>query len=427
MGLGIIPVLLDIVDGIGADSSISNRHFLEIGVIAVPLVIGATVGLLCGRGLRRINEIPAPSGTTDENTDSPLDNNHTDIAVPLEPAVVPEEPEPVIEPDIDPATFSRPNMSMLTNHVSPSGRSSREGFLRNSAIIFSVHLFVTLGFTWVSYLFMPSMPDVVVPIVVYSILLFVSMPLWLFQVSKRLHDLGIPGWRLVELFIPFWNIWILVKLCLIKGSNKTNDYGPRFVALEDRLNGVVLLTAMLLSPILYVMVDDLSVVDGRDSGECLAASDLNAGTKYEMVSCDDERWNYMVTGSFTITKEDWPYGAFPMEDTFHVIDKTNCVHKLIGDYHLYPSAQTWQEGDRLVVGLMRRSFNYSVSRDHTVALRVLRNSKRELQQLCGREITGGLNLYGGVIEPVFDHAVEPLWKLLITILPLPDRPDGRFR
>ena len=47
-----------------------------------------------------------------------------------------------------------------------------------------------------------------------------------FLAVRRLHDLGKPGWHYWFFFVPFYNIYLGLVLCLAKGSTAANEYGP---------------------------------------------------------------------------------------------------------------------------------------------------------------------------------------------------------
>lgn len=43
---------------------------------------------------------------------------------------------------------------------------------------------------------------------------------------KRLHDLGRPGWHLLLLAVPLYNIYLSIVLFVVAGTAGTNEYGP---------------------------------------------------------------------------------------------------------------------------------------------------------------------------------------------------------
>jgi uncharacterized membrane protein YhaH (DUF805 family) len=47
-----------------------------------------------------------------------------------------------------------------------------------------------------------------------------------FLAVRRLHDLGKPGWHFWLFFVPFYNIYLALVLCLASGSRSANAYGP---------------------------------------------------------------------------------------------------------------------------------------------------------------------------------------------------------
>ena len=44
---------------------------------------------------------------------------------------------------------------------------------------------------------------------------------------RRLHDINLPGWFVLLMFIPFVGFLALVFLFAIPGDNKANNYGPK--------------------------------------------------------------------------------------------------------------------------------------------------------------------------------------------------------
>ena len=43
---------------------------------------------------------------------------------------------------------------------------------------------------------------------------------------KRCHDRNRSGWFLLLSLIPFVNIWVIIELGFLKGTNGSNQYGP---------------------------------------------------------------------------------------------------------------------------------------------------------------------------------------------------------
>ncbi len=63
-------------------------------------------------------------------------------------------------------------------------------------------------------------------------LLIVVMPLIVFNIwvglavgVKRAHDLGHSGWWLLLFIVPFYNIWMAIKIAFFRGTPGPNDYG----------------------------------------------------------------------------------------------------------------------------------------------------------------------------------------------------------
>ena len=49
---------------------------------------------------------------------------------------------------------------------------------------------------------------------------------------KRLHDLDRPGWHVLFLLIPLYNIFFGLVLMCVKGTDGDNPYGPDPLALD---------------------------------------------------------------------------------------------------------------------------------------------------------------------------------------------------
>ncbi len=43
---------------------------------------------------------------------------------------------------------------------------------------------------------------------------------------KRLHDLGRPGWHVLLMAIPLYNIYLGLTLIFVRGEAGDNEYGP---------------------------------------------------------------------------------------------------------------------------------------------------------------------------------------------------------
>lgn len=87
-------------------------------------------------------------------------------------------------------------------------------------------------------------------------LLVIFLPFMVFNIwvglaiaIKRFHDLGSSGWWVLGVFIPFYNIWLGIKLLFFRGTVGPNAYGP------DPIDPY------------YDAVDELFGADGGDDGE----------------------------------------------------------------------------------------------------------------------------------------------------------------
>ncbi|MEG3619578.1 DUF805 domain-containing protein [Magnetovibrio sp. PR-2] len=63
--------------------------------------------------------------------------------------------------------------------------------------------------------------------------LIVMLPFMIFSLwvglaitAKRFHDLGSSAWWILGFFIPFYNLWLGIKLMFFRGTPGANDYGP---------------------------------------------------------------------------------------------------------------------------------------------------------------------------------------------------------
>jgi TonB family protein len=96
-------------------------------------------------------------------------------------------------------------------------------------VIGAFYLVQIVGLPWpraVEFLMMA------VPIGLFMVCLAVVVAA--FQVSKRLHDLGRPGWHYWLLLVPFYNLYLSLVLLFQKGNYGSNLYGPDPLANEPR-------------------------------------------------------------------------------------------------------------------------------------------------------------------------------------------------
>ena len=94
------------------------------------------------------------------------------------------------------------------------GRISRKsywlfGLLPAAILLFDRFVLFGLVGAWASWLvlFVGSVPSIMIDI-------------------KRSHDLSRSGWFTLLLFVPLLNIWPMIELGFIKGSDGVNRYGP---------------------------------------------------------------------------------------------------------------------------------------------------------------------------------------------------------
>jgi len=62
----------------------------------------------------------------------------------------------------------------------------------------------------------------------YLIILVVLVALWpsIAAAVKRLHDRNRSGWFLLFALVPIANIWIMIEIYFLKGTDGPNTYGP---------------------------------------------------------------------------------------------------------------------------------------------------------------------------------------------------------
>ncbi len=107
---------------------------------------------------------------------------------------------------------------MFRNVFSFSGRIRRKEFIISYAVIFV--LGAIEGFTNAIYISLGSQP----PAILNAIICATSVVM-LFQVWKRLHDIGLSGWIGLLQLIPILNIVFDIFLMAKKGDEFENEYG----------------------------------------------------------------------------------------------------------------------------------------------------------------------------------------------------------
>ena len=93
-------------------------------------------------------------------------------------------------------------------------------------INFGLQLFFTLlGFLAFSGAGGAILGGVTALIVMLPFMIF-SMWVGLAISAKRFHDLGSSAWWIFGFLIPFYNIWLAIKILFFRGTPGPNDYGP---------------------------------------------------------------------------------------------------------------------------------------------------------------------------------------------------------
>ena len=62
---------------------------------------------------------------------------------------------------------------------------------------------------------------------ILALLILLVIPLWMSIMIgiKRCHDRGRSGWFLLIALIPLVNLWLVVELIFLPGTDGSNDYG----------------------------------------------------------------------------------------------------------------------------------------------------------------------------------------------------------
>ena len=109
--------------------------------------------------------------------------------------------------------------------LSPTGRQGRLAFFLNILAIWVVLFGINYIIAYVYFGMYPYALDDSLDGVAFggAILTFL---LTAFQMVKRLHDFGRPGWHLFFCAIPFWYLYEWFKLICVSGDKAPNDYGP---------------------------------------------------------------------------------------------------------------------------------------------------------------------------------------------------------
>lgn len=104
------------------------------------------------------------------------------------------------------------------------GRANRNQYL---ILFFGAILFVMSSFTFFAFnIDIKTSTDLyaVLMATIISTFLFIMIPTICVSV-RRLHDIGLSGYFVLLLFIPYINVIFQILLCVLKGNNFKNKYG----------------------------------------------------------------------------------------------------------------------------------------------------------------------------------------------------------
>ena len=114
---------------------------------------------------------------------------------------------------------------MLKHLFSFSGRSGRlEYFIHSFSEIFGI-LAIISAISFIEGQFKVSVGG---EIIVFSILgvILVGVIAETAVTVRRFHDLGMAGWHLFGMLVPFYNIYLSLILLFRRGEASRNIYGP---------------------------------------------------------------------------------------------------------------------------------------------------------------------------------------------------------
>ena len=97
-----------------------------------------------------------------------------------------------------------------------SGRLNRGRYIGYSISISILELFASI------------LPNYFNDSIILLILLLVSLLLAAAAISitiQRLHDIERPGWQLILLIVPLYNVYLILKLLFTPGTEGPNEYG----------------------------------------------------------------------------------------------------------------------------------------------------------------------------------------------------------
>lgn len=115
---------------------------------------------------------------------------------------------------------------LIHQYADFSGRTSRYDFW----MFIGIYLAFALIASFISQMF-----DTRAPVVTLSVLMF--LPLLAMSV-RRLHDLGKSGWWTLIYLFPFGGPLIMLVFLVLKGQERTNEYGPDPLAPIDTMTSM---------------------------------------------------------------------------------------------------------------------------------------------------------------------------------------------
>ncbi len=96
--------------------------------------------------------------------------------------------------------------------LSAQGRINRQPYIIGVIIIFVIEVVINV-----------AAEATQIP----ALMILYVIPLWMSIMAgiKRCHDRGRSGWFLLIALIPLVNIWLVVELIFLPGTDGSNDYG----------------------------------------------------------------------------------------------------------------------------------------------------------------------------------------------------------
>lgn len=112
-------------------------------------------------------------------------------------------------------------MDTLSELFSFQGRANRAWYILHTVIDDAVILAIVLAMIVMG--FVVGIPILILPLA--GVLIGGVVAATAVSV-KRLHDLGMSGWNVLGMCVPFYNIYLGFKMFLVRGTLGPNRYGP---------------------------------------------------------------------------------------------------------------------------------------------------------------------------------------------------------